>query len=139
MFYSLERFDEAQSAFTASAEIRRELDQIALGLGARAGLARAALAKGDVAGARSHAEVILQHIDEGEQLGGTWEPLRIHLTVVEALEAAGDERAERVLRRAHQLLLEHAEKITDSDDRRCYLQAIPWHRKIADLAAALAD
>ena len=135
----LGQLDEAEVAYEASITIRRELDQTALALAADAGLTRVALTRGDSDDAMSHAEVILAHLDRGESLEGTWEPLRIHLTVFGALQAAGDERAERVLRRAQQLLRDNAEKITDPHDRGSYLEAIPWHREIQELAAALPD
>jgi predicted ATPase/class 3 adenylate cyclase len=128
--------DEAEAAYEASAVIRRELGQTDLGLEAEAGLTRVAIARGDLDGAKSRAEVILHHLDEGESLGGTWEPARVHLAVIETLRASGDDRADHVLHRAHRLLLERAGKIADADDRRSYLEAVPWHRRIGDLAAS---
>ena len=80
-------------------------------------------------------EDLLSQIDQDENLEGTWEPLRIHLTVIEALTAAGDDRAPRALERALRVLHEGSAKITDADDRRSYLETIPWHRKIEELAA----
>jgi class 3 adenylate cyclase/tetratricopeptide (TPR) repeat protein len=129
----LDALDEANSAYSASAELRRQIGQTTLGLGAEAGLTRVALARSDAADAMSHAEAILDHLDRGENLDGTWEPLRIHLTVFDALTAAGDGRAERVLQRAGRLLQEGADMIGDGDDRTCYLEAIPWHRRIREL------
>lgn len=132
----LGELDDAEAAYQASAAIRRDLEQTALGLGVEAGLARVALARGDIDTAMAHAEAILDHIDRGGSLEGTWEPLRIHLTVIEALRAAGDDRAAHVLQRSNRLLLESSEKITDADDRRSFLEEIPWHRRIRDLAAS---
>jgi class 3 adenylate cyclase/tetratricopeptide (TPR) repeat protein len=129
--------DGAESAYTESVNIRRELAQPILALGARAGMCRVALARGEIDDALAHTETILEHLDGGESLEGTWEPLRIHLTVVEALQAADDDRARRVLMRANKLLRERASKIDDDNDRRSYLEAIPWHRRLAQLAASL--
>jgi class 3 adenylate cyclase/tetratricopeptide (TPR) repeat protein len=130
---------DAADAYEESAALRHQLGQTALSLGAEAGLTRVALARKDVDDAKPRAEIILDHLDRGESLGGTWEPLRIHLTVFDALTAAGDDRAPHVLQRAYRLLREGAEKIADTDDRRCYLEAIPWHRRIEELAAASGD
>jgi predicted ATPase/class 3 adenylate cyclase len=135
----LGHLDEASSAYEASSAIRRELDQTALALAAEAGLARVALACGDLADATRRAERILDHLDHGESLDGTWEPLRIHLTVFETLRAVGDDRSTRVLQRAHRLLDEASGRIADPDDRRSYVEAIPWHRRLEKLAASLSD
>ncbi len=54
--------------------------------------------------------------------------------MIEALRAAGDQRAERVLDRACAILEEQAKKIEDAADRRSYLDAIPWHRRLRELA-----
>lgn len=133
-YIGLGRPDDADATYEASLAIRRDLNQTALGLGATAGMVRAALVRGDVGGAMSHAEVVLDHLDEGETLEGTWEPLRIHLAVIEALRAAQDDRADRALRRAADLLAERAERIPDPEDRRVFRQAVPWHRRIDELA-----
>jgi class 3 adenylate cyclase/predicted ATPase len=135
----LAELDDAQAAYEESIEIRRTLQQTGPALGAEAGLVRVALARDDIGDAMSHAENILSHLDQDEKLEGTWEPLRIHLTAIEALIVAGDERTERVLRRAERVLHAGAEKITDADDRRSYLEAIPWHSRIQELAAGSAE
>ncbi len=133
-YVGLERPDDADSAYEASLAIRRELNQTALGLGATAGMARSSLLRGDVNGAMTHAETVLEHLDEGETLEGTWEPLRIHLAVIDCLLAAQDERADRAIERAAGLLAERAEKIPDPGDRRVFREAVPWHRRIIELA-----
>jgi tetratricopeptide (TPR) repeat protein len=131
-YVGLEDFTHAEAAYEASLAIRSDLDQTALGLGARAGLAHAALLRRDLAGAVEHAEVVLAALDEGEMLDGTWEPLRIHLAVIETLRATDDERADRVIARAADLLEARAEQIPDPQDRQMFY-AIPWHRRIEEL------
>jgi tetratricopeptide (TPR) repeat protein len=130
----LGRLDEALQAYRPSLAIREELGQTALALGVRAGMARAELAAGDVPAALTHVERILTHLDSGGSLDGTWEPLRIHLTCVDTLEAAGDERRDRVLERAATILEERASRITDPEDRQMLLESVPWHRRIMELA-----
>jgi predicted ATPase/class 3 adenylate cyclase len=132
----LGRLDEACEAYEESLTIRNELDQTALGLAARSGLIRAALARGNPDTAMSVADDMLAYLDSGESLESTWEPLRIHLAVYRALDAIHDDRSVDVLRRAYELLTAGAEKISDSDDRKSYL-AIPWHKEIGELAGGL--
>ncbi|HSG78539.1 MAG TPA: hypothetical protein VLD62_03085, partial [Acidimicrobiia bacterium] len=81
------------------------------------------------------AEAILEQIAENPGLPGTWEPLRIHLSVVQVLEAAGDDRAPGVLAGAYDLLMDRCERITDPGDRAMFLDTIPWHREIIERAA----
>lgn len=133
----LGRLDEAAIAYDESLNIRLDLNQTALALGVRAGLARLAISRGDTKGAAAHARAILQHIEQGETLDGTWEPLRIHLSAFEALRAAGDEAADGVLLGAHDLLRERSARIPDPDDRRLFLEAVPWHRRILELVDAM--
>lgn len=127
---------EAAAAYEASAALRAELGQVELGLGVRAGQARLELALGEVANAMGHADAILDHLDRGRSLEGTWEPFRIHLSAIDALRAAGDPRAGAALERAHRLLLESADKISDEADRQSYLRSVPWHRRIVELRTA---
>ena len=54
-----------------------------------AGLARIALAQGDLPQAQAHVETILEHL-KTRTLNGTLEPFRIYLTCVRVLQAAGD-------------------------------------------------
>ena len=127
--------EAAESAYRASARIRQELGQAALALGTDAGLARVALARGDVSGAMGWVAPILDALADGESLDGTWEPLRIYLTAFDVLRAAGDVRAEQVLRRASDELEERSRKITDEADRHSYRHAVPWHHRIVELSA----
>ena len=131
----LGRIDEALDAYRASLAIRDDLGQTALALGARAGMARAELARGETAAALSLVDPILAHLDAGGSLDGTWEPLRIHLTCVDVLEAADDGRRDRALARAAAELEERAARVTDAGDRRTLLEDVPWHRRIVELAS----
>ncbi|MFN2250289.1 MAG: ATP-binding protein [Anaerolineae bacterium] len=132
----LGRADEALEAYGRSLAIRDELGQTALALGVRAGMARAHLGAGDTDGAMGQIERILAYLDGGGSLSGTWEPLWIHLTCVEVLDAVGDARRERVLERAAAELSALAARITDPSDRQILLEAVPWHRRIMELAEA---
>jgi tetratricopeptide (TPR) repeat protein len=132
----LGRTDEALEAYGRSLVIREDLGQTALAVGVLAGIARAHLASGHLDRALGYAERIVEYLDAGGSLDGTWEPLRIHLTCVEVFEAVGDDRRDRVLARARAALNERAAKIADAADRRMLIEAIPWHRVIRERAAA---
>ena len=82
----------------------------------------------------SHARAITRYLDEGGSLAGAWEPLRIQLSCIEVLRASGDPDVARVLDRALQTLHTQAERIQDDADRRTFLEQVPWHRRLLELA-----
>lgn len=129
--------EEAQAAFDEALQIRQELGQTALAVEARAGMARTALTAGDLDTALARVREITDHMTQGGSLAGTWEPLRILLTCAQVLSAAGEETGPQLLAQAHELLLSESERITNPDDRRTFLEQVPWHREIVALAAAL--
>ena len=132
-------FDEAERAYRDSAAIRAELGQTALGLEAEAGLLRVSLEREDLPAVRERMAPILEALDADPGLEGAWEPLRIPLSVVEALRAIGDDRAEAVLEQAMTSLAERSAMISDPADRDQYLRAVPWHRRLAELAEGGAE
>jgi class 3 adenylate cyclase/Tfp pilus assembly protein PilF len=121
---------EAADAYHQALSLRRELGEHQLALDSHAGLARAALAQGDVAEACAHAEAILGQI-ETAFLDGTAEPLRVYLACYLALKACHDPRAQEVLARAYDLLQERAAGIGDDAQRRSFLENVPAHRALA--------
>jgi citrate synthase len=94
-----------------------------------AGLARVAMAQGDLAQAQAHIEEIVAHLESGS-LDGTDEPFRIYLTCHRVLRANGDPRAEALLDTARRLLQEDAAKIGDEGLRRSFLENVAAHRQI---------
>jgi ATP/maltotriose-dependent transcriptional regulator MalT len=129
----------AIAAYQEALEIREELRQTALAMAARAGLARAQLAAGNGDAAWTLAMEVVRYLDDGGTLEGDWEPYRTHLACAEILAARGDQNADRVLDRTHRALLASADRVQDEDDRRRYLEQVPWHRRILDLARDAAD
>jgi class 3 adenylate cyclase/tetratricopeptide (TPR) repeat protein len=126
----LGRPKKATTCYQEAYDIRRELGQTNLAMGAQAGLARAALAAGDHALALEHVEEIIRHLAKGGNLAGTWEPLRIHLVCYRVLEAVDDPRAEEILETAYNDLQERAARITNARDSKLYLGNVSWHREI---------
>jgi predicted ATPase/class 3 adenylate cyclase len=122
--------EQAKVAYQESLQLRRALEQPNLAMGALAGLARAALSQGDPTLALKGVEEILSFLEGGGSLNGTWEPARIYLVCFQVLEEAGDERAEEILEEAYTFLKGRAALIANEDDRRSYLENVPWHREI---------
>jgi hypothetical protein len=121
---------KATVVYSEALDIRRALNQSNLAMGALAGLARTALAQGDLTTGLERINEILSYLAAGSTLDGTWEPLRIFLTCVRVLEAAEDERAVEILKEAYDYLQKRAARISNEDDRRLYLESVPWHREI---------
>ncbi len=122
--------ENAISAYRESLAIRRELSQPHLAIAVLAGIARAALAQGDLPAAQGHMEEIIAYLAEGGTLQGTWEPLRIYLTCFHILQAVEDPRAEEILENAFKMLQEQASRISNEADRSRFLENVPWHREI---------
>jgi len=120
---------EAADAYRQALTTRREF----LVAEPTAGLARVALAQGDLAGAQAHVDGILDYMADRPALEGTKEPLRIYLTCYRVLSANGDRRAAEILDTAYRLLQERAATIEDENLRRSYLENVPAHREIVAL------
>ncbi len=105
-------------------------------LDSTAGLARLALAQGDVAVAMQAVERLLAHESGGGTLEGTEGPRLIRLACHQVLERAGDVRAADVLATAHAELQALADAISDGALRQSFLNDIPEHRAIGAAWAA---
>jgi len=126
----LEQPEKAVTAYQESLAIRRELDQPHLAMGVLAGLARAEVARGDLSAAQDHVEEITAYLEAGGSLHGTWEPLRIYLTCYQVLNLGEEPRAKGILEEAIKILQERADRIPDKDNRRRFLEGVPWHRDL---------
>ena len=102
---------------------------------ATAGLARVALARGDLAAALHAALPLLEHA----ATAGADELIDrqlIELTCHRVLAAAGDERAAEWLQLAHRTMRRQADRISDAVLRQGYLDNIPENREVAAAWAA---
>lgn len=97
---------------------------------ANAGLARVALARGDIATALAHLQELLAAPDEAAALEGTLGAMQIRLTAWRVLSAAGDARGPALLQRAHAALQNHAATLSDAALRQSYLERVPPHRDV---------
>jgi tetratricopeptide (TPR) repeat protein len=121
---------EAATTFQQAVALRQELEQPPLVVESQAGLARVALAQGNLAEAHSHIEMILDYL-KTKTLDGTEEPLQIYLTCYRVLQATQDDRARDILNLAYALLQEQAAKVSDEAVRRSFLENVTEHRQIA--------
>ena len=126
---ALGRHTAAAAAFERAHGVARAAD-VATQHDAAAGIARVALAQGDVAAAMRAAEAVLAHLATGATLEGTDGPRLIKLTCHRVLAHAGDPRAAAVLATAHTELQALAAAITDATLRHSFLANIPEHREI---------
>ncbi len=126
---SLHKWDEAGQAYRQSQQIRCEMGQEALVAEAQAGLARLELAQGHLPQALEQVEQILGFLQRGN-LDGSEEPMRVHLTCYQVLQAAGDPRASQVLKTAYQDLQSQAAHIADESARRVFLEKVTTHRQL---------
>ncbi len=129
----LGRLAEAAEIYRQALTLQRELGQANLAMEPLAGLARVALAQGDVAQAQAHVAEVLAHL-EAHTVDGADEPLRVYLTCYRVLSAAGDPRAHEVLATAYHLLQERADRIGDEGLHRAFLENVAAHRQIVEAA-----
>ena len=123
------RLEEAAEAYQNSVALRRELGRPNLAMESLAGLARVALAQGDLARAQAHVEEILSCLETGT-LHGTIAPFQVYLTCYRVLKDGQDPRAQEILATAYDLLQERAARITDEEMRRSFLENVAAHREI---------
>jgi DNA-binding SARP family transcriptional activator/tetratricopeptide (TPR) repeat protein/class 3 adenylate cyclase len=129
----LGRLAEAAENYRQGLAMRRERGQHHLTVEPLAGLARVALAQGDLVEALAHVGEILDYMGDHPALHGTLEPLRIYLTCYRVLVTNKDPRAGEILDAAYRLLQERAGAIEDEGLRRSYLENVAAHRGIVAL------
>jgi tetratricopeptide (TPR) repeat protein len=97
----------ATEAYQSALDLFTALDKPHLAVEAQAGLARLALATGDLALARAHVEAILAYLAQ-RPLAGPDEPARILFTCYHVLSRLDDPRAPALLDTANGVLHKHA-------------------------------
>ena len=86
---ALGEWDEAAACYQASLALFRELGRATMPPEPIAGLARIALARGDVEGAMATIGEVVAHFDAGGSVDGTEDPIWIYLTCHQVLAADG--------------------------------------------------
>lgn len=121
---------ESAHSYEQALNLRRTLKQAALATEPLAGLAQTALEEKNSGLALKYAEEILSHLNQGGNLDGTEEPIRIYWSVYQALQANNDPRANRILDEAYELLQEQVNRFHSDDDRQMYVRNVPWRNGI---------
>jgi tetratricopeptide (TPR) repeat protein len=97
---------------------------------AQVGLARVAMAQGNLQTALLHVNQLLEHAESGGNFEGVDQARLLELTCHQVLEAAADSRATHWLDQAYTQLQTTADTIADSGVREGFLSNIPHHREI---------
>jgi len=128
-YVTLGELDEAEACYQASLALFRELGRATMPPEPMAGLARIALARGDVEGAITTIGEVIAHFDAGASVEGTEDPIWIYLTCHDVLAAKGAPRAAEFLTIAHRLLTERAALLGD-EERASFLANVPTNRAV---------
>ena len=135
---ALGEWDDAAACYRSSLALFREIGRPTMPPEPIAGLARIALARGDVEGAMTMIGEVVAHFDAGGSVDGTEDPIWVYLTCHDVLAAAGSPRAGEFLTIAHQLVRERAALLGD-EERASFLGSVPTNRAVvATWAAARA-
>jgi len=129
-YFASDDFEQAEGVYQDALNIREELDQPLLGTEPAAGLARALLEQDNIAAANRHIQTILPILDQNEALDGTDDPTRVYLTCYLVLSAINDNKADRILLAAYDLIQSRAANIPNPETRKSFLENIPHHREI---------
>jgi len=126
----LGEIDKARMALERSRDLFDENSSPHLAMEPIAGLASLALIESDMETAIGYVDIVLGHLENHGSLDGTEEPLRIRWTLCNILQHAEDARVIPLLAETHRQLQERAEKISDTQVRRAFLDHVPHNRAI---------
>lgn len=135
IYTDLEQMDEATHAYEQARTILHEAGRTNQPMEAVAGLARIALARGDLPTAVALGEEIARHLEKHPRLDGTDQPFRVYLTCYQVFQASNDPRAARIIETAGTLLHERAATIDDTRLRHSFLHNVPWHHILLEIQA----
>jgi tetratricopeptide (TPR) repeat protein len=133
--HGLADLQEAESSYRAALRLYRELGIKTLALAPLAGLARLALARGDLATARTRANELATAL-EAEVIAWADELPQLFLSCYQVLSAAGDARAAQVLEAAYARLHRQVSQISDATGRQAFWEDVPSHRALLAAHAA---
>ncbi len=129
---------EAANAYRSALDLWCKPDRVVPALEVRAGLARAALAQGNLSQAQAEIQEVMAYLNQaGNTLHGANEPFQVYLTCYQVLSALGDSRATDLLTSAYHLLQEHANNITEETLKYSFLENVAVHRELAVIWMAL--
>jgi tetratricopeptide (TPR) repeat protein len=123
----------AKADFETGYEAFLEMDFKANAFDSLAGMARCSLILGLLEEAKGSAEELWNYLRENGSSGMEL-PVLSYLTCAEIFQEDGDtKKYTAATREGYQVLMEMAEKISDPDMRRSYLENVPEHRSMVEL------
>lgn len=124
--------EAAKVNFETAWEIFTQIGAAGYAMDALTGMARCALEVGQLDQARKHALEICHYLEENGSQGMEF-PTMAYLTCGRIFEQTGDEERRREsIEKGCQQLMERAEKISDSDWRKIYLEEVPENYSIQE-------
>ena len=133
-----EELEQAQDAYEQSLLIREEMRQPNLAAEPLSGLAQIALQRNDAVALTERIEAILLITDDDPELNGAEDPIRVYFTLHQALEKMKDPRTQSILQKAVQLLEAQVSKFKNDEERRRYVENVPWRRAILEAGQLLS-
>lgn len=135
----LNQLESAAASFQAALDIHTEIGASTLAIFDRAGLARIALATGQLDAAYSAIQPVTAWVLAGNAQK-FWDPWSIYLSVYHVLTSLGDiDTARTILTEAYTVLHQRAAEISDDDLRTCFLQRVEANRLLAQSWAELQE
>jgi predicted ATPase len=132
-FAGLKKWDEATKSYLGAIKVFEEFDADWGIAGSRTGLARVALAQGDVKGALGFVDKVLIFLEQSEATVHDEILRSSYLTCVQVLQAAKDPRTSNVLEIANNNIQKTAKKIKDEALQYSFLENVPWNRELVKL------
>lgn len=126
---ALGELDAAERSYTRAFNQARSIESAQIH-DASAGLARVALARGDMAAAVKALRPVLATLDAGGNLDGTLGATQIQSVCWQVLDRSGDPRASPLLAQAHEALQARAAELNDEGLRDSFLMRVPPNREI---------
>ncbi|MEW5870714.1 MAG: diguanylate cyclase [Chloroflexota bacterium] len=118
-----------EQGYREAAQVWRQEGHSNLLMESLAGLALAALRRGDHSQALEQVNAILAYLEQGSLIGAL-EPANVYLACCQVLSATQDPRLPQVLSMGKAWLMEKADLQTNPALRRMFLEDIPLHRQL---------
>ncbi|MCP4536401.1 MAG: tetratricopeptide repeat protein [Chloroflexi bacterium] len=122
---------QAVESYQQALALRRDMGLSHKAMESLAGIARVSLIQENLTQAQARVEEILGYV-ENHTLHGEEDFFQIYLTCYHVLHASNDRRAQDILTTAYVRLQEQADKITNDEMRRSFLENVAVHREIVD-------
>lgn len=135
-YAALQQWGAAEQSYAQANAICQQLGNRAIGAEAGAGLALVALARGKMQQAFTQLEAILPLLQPNGVVG-LHEPFFVILATYRVLHAVGDQRATGVLTTGYTQLQRYADAIADPTLRQSFWAAVPIHRELQEIYAAM--